>query len=361
MRLHELLNEVGEDSRADAREVSLSGQETNALAVYNALNSAGFSPSQSRALVGEIGRENSLRDNLMFGSHSDPANQATNIGIISWQGDRKDALLDFMGERGLIDDNGALFRGQDSLNAQAEFLRNEMISGSHGGSRGQISRVQDWVNNPNPSDNLSRDVVGGDFIRWRLNDPQYRDSGLRNRNNFIGMLDTALEKTGGSIPSFPSNNQYASAGSTNYATDATPAISTPDISTTQPSKTIDPRFDMSSLSNVGTTDFNLKRGVSGDNVTQLQTQLQNLGYDVGSTGADGKFGRNTAAAVRQFQTDYGLQVDSIAGDQTMSALRQASSLKLDPAKSDFSVSSPNPTGGGGAISPEIPDFHPPLT
>ena len=70
---------------------------------------------------------------------------------------------------------------------------------------------------------------------------------------------------------------------------------------------------------------------------------------------------NTAAAVRQFQTDYGLQVDSIAGDQTMSALRQASSLKLDPAKSDFKVSSPKLTGGGADISPAIPDFKPPLT
>lgn len=176
------------------------------------------------------------------------------------------------------------------------------------------------------------------------------------------VLRAGVDLAVGRETSLPSNNQYASAGSfTNYATDATPAITTPAISTSQPSKTIDPRFDMSSLSNVGTTDFNLKRGSSGDNVSQLQTQLQNLGYNIGSTGSDGKFGKNTAAAVRQFQTDYGLQVDSIAGDQTMSALRQASSLKLDPAKSDFSVSSPKLTGGGADISPAIPDFQPPLT
>jgi peptidoglycan hydrolase-like protein with peptidoglycan-binding domain len=54
----------------------------------------------------------------------------------------------------------------------------------------------------------------------------------------------------------------------------------------------------------------------------MQQMLIDKGYDVGATGADGKFGPKTAAAVKQFQQDFGLQADGIAGDQTMSALNR---------------------------------------
>lgn len=117
----------------------------------------------------------------------------------------------------------------------------------------------------------------------------------------------------------------------------TDPISVPSSTNTPPQRTIQPRFDPSSLANVGTKNYNIRRGSSGENVSQLQTQLQNLGYDVGTTGADGKFGKNTAAAVRKFQKDYNLQVDGIVGDQTMSALSQ---LKKLP------VNTPSPQVGG---------------
>jgi peptidoglycan hydrolase-like protein with peptidoglycan-binding domain len=73
----------------------------------------------------------------------------------------------------------------------------------------------------------------------------------------------------------------------------------------------------------GTTTSNLRRGSTGSDVSGLQQMLIDKGYDLGDTGADGKFGPRTAAAVKQFQTDFGLQVDGIAGDQTMSALNRA--------------------------------------
>ena len=118
--------------------------------------------------------------------------------------------------------------------------------------------------------------------------------------------------------------------------------SVPSSPTTPPPRTVDPRFDPSSLANVGTKNYNVRRGSSGENVSQLQTQLQNLGYDVGTTGADGKFGKNTSAAVRQFQKDYNLQVDGIVGDQTMSALSQLKNLP---------VNTPSPqVGGTGATA-----------
>ncbi len=58
----------------------------------------------------------------------------------------------------------------------------------------------------------------------------------------------------------------------------------------------------------------------GDDVTNLQTQLIELGYNL--TRADGRFGSLTAQALRSFQRDYGLVPDGICGPATLRALRQ---------------------------------------
>ena len=68
------------------------------------------------------------------------------------------------------------------------------------------------------------------------------------------------------------------------------------------------------------TYTNLSYGSSGDEVKKLQQSLINAGYDVGSTGADGKFGANTQAAVKKYQQDNGLAVDGIAGSNTLGKL-----------------------------------------
>lgn len=65
---------------------------------------------------------------------------------------------------------------------------------------------------------------------------------------------------------------------------------------------------------------NLKQGSKGDDVVKLQNALIDAGYDVGSTGADGSFGPKTLAAVKQYQKDNGLQVDGIAGKNTLGSL-----------------------------------------
>lgn len=64
----------------------------------------------------------------------------------------------------------------------------------------------------------------------------------------------------------------------------------------------------------------LRRGDKGSWVTLAQTELINQGYDCGSTGADGQFGKNTEAAVKRFQLDHGLTADGIIGQKTWSAL-----------------------------------------
>ena len=65
---------------------------------------------------------------------------------------------------------------------------------------------------------------------------------------------------------------------------------------------------------------NLKYGSSGEEVKKLQNALIDAGYDVGSTGADGVFGKNTQAAVQAYQKANGLAVDGIAGVNTLGKL-----------------------------------------
>ena len=64
----------------------------------------------------------------------------------------------------------------------------------------------------------------------------------------------------------------------------------------------------------------LQNGSTGEAVRKLQNSLVSAGYNVGSTGADGIYGPATQRAVRQYQKDMGLQVDGIAGAQTLGKL-----------------------------------------
>ena len=64
----------------------------------------------------------------------------------------------------------------------------------------------------------------------------------------------------------------------------------------------------------------LRRGDAGPYVTLAQTQLIQRGYDLGSWGADGKFGAATEKAVREFQRDWALTVDGVIGTKTWAML-----------------------------------------
>ena len=63
-----------------------------------------------------------------------------------------------------------------------------------------------------------------------------------------------------------------------------------------------------------------ERPVRGDDVTNLQERLLELGYDAGR--ANGIFGRETETGLRAFQRDYGLTSDGTCGPSTLRALRQ---------------------------------------
>jgi N-acetylmuramoyl-L-alanine amidase len=58
----------------------------------------------------------------------------------------------------------------------------------------------------------------------------------------------------------------------------------------------------------------------GDDVTALQQQLMEMGYDLGR--ADGVFDLRTDDGLRAFQRDYGLRPDGVCGPATLRALKQ---------------------------------------
>lgn len=76
---------------------------------------------------------------------------------------------------------------------------------------------------------------------------------------------------------------------------------------------------------------NLKRGSAGARVALVQQRLLSLGYSLGKSGADGKFGPDTETAVKAFQRSNGLGVDGIVGPATQVALQGTGAKGPGPA------------------------------
>lgn len=64
----------------------------------------------------------------------------------------------------------------------------------------------------------------------------------------------------------------------------------------------------------------LRKGMRGEDVKALQTQLMQLGFRLPRYDADGDFGSETLAAVKAFQRRQGLDVDGQVGPKTRAAL-----------------------------------------
>lgn len=69
-------------------------------------------------------------------------------------------------------------------------------------------------------------------------------------------------------------------------------------------------------------------GSRGEEVLKLQAALISLGYNTG--GADGKFGKGTEAAVKQFQASVGLTADGKAGILTLARLYSSGTVTDTP-------------------------------
>lgn len=78
----------------------------------------------------------------------------------------------------------------------------------------------------------------------------------------------------------------------------------------------------------------LKKGARGTKVSDLQTRLNESGYDAGKV--DGIFGDNTEKAVKALQKASGIAVDGIVGPDTWQALYQAENTTI-PQTAHFKI------------------------
>lgn len=75
------------------------------------------------------------------------------------------------------------------------------------------------------------------------------------------------------------------------------------------------------------SDQIIQKGATGDDVVELQSRLQYVGYYNGKI--DGVFGWGTYWAVRHYQYEYGLEIDGLVGDDMKAKL--ASTTDYDKA------------------------------
>ena len=97
----------------------------------------------------------------------------------------------------------------------------------------------------------------------------------------------------------------------------------------------------------------LKRGMSGSDVTQLQIRLAGWVTQGENLAIDGIFGPATEAALKRFQSAYGLTVDGIAGSQTYSkiyALQDDDCTPIHFAHSEFNYNCGARNYAGGAVT-----------
>ena len=87
------------------------------------------------------------------------------------------------------------------------------------------------------------------------------------------------------------------------------------------------KFDKKA-SSIPTIERNLKLGMEGDDVRAIEHFLQALKYNPGRV--DGKFDKNTEAAVIRLQSNLSLEKDGIIGPDTIRKIRKVSARKIEP-------------------------------
>ncbi|MGR6317591.1 D-Ala-D-Ala carboxypeptidase family metallohydrolase [Micromonospora soli] len=95
-----------------------------------------------------------------------------------------------------------------------------------------------------------------------------------------------------------------------------------------------------------TWNRNLSQGTSGEDVRQLQIRVAGWAAYRSIVRVDGKYGPETAAAVKRFQSAYGLRVDGIAGPQTFGKIYELQDDDCTPKHFSYAELD-NGCGGSG--------------
>lgn len=136
-------------------------QTRKMLMVYQSLTKAGLPDSSARYFTAEIGREGSYLDKNLFGSHEDANNGYTNTGMISWQKGRSTKLMAYLKSKGVLNESGQIKQTQEALDAQAEFLVNEILTDkSYSSSKNALLSGKSYKH--------LQQIVGNNYIGWDI-------------------------------------------------------------------------------------------------------------------------------------------------------------------------------------------------
>lgn len=95
----------------------------------------------------------------------------------------------------------------------------------------------------------------------------------------------------------------------------------------------------------------LSQGASGADVTQLQIRVAGYPGSGAVLAVDGSYGAATAAAVKRFQSAYGLAADGVAGPATFSKIYALQDSDCTPIHFSYAeLNNCNSTWAGGAVS-----------
>lgn len=98
-----------------------------AATLYDEFRNIGYTDEGSKRLIAEIGREGGMRNENIFGTHTDPAAGGSNTGMISWRGPRRDKLIAEAKKAGVWDEAKGQFKETaEALRFQARFVANEI-------------------------------------------------------------------------------------------------------------------------------------------------------------------------------------------------------------------------------------------
>lgn len=164
------------------------GQDEQQKMVYNAFIEAGLSEKQAMAMAAEVGREGDYKLEHLYGEHIDPANKAKNLGMLSWQGERREKLLAELKSKGLVeseDERGIrLKRGQETLNVMAKY------------SVGEMRKSEPGKRFLGKTDISQEEAIPelGKFIGWRYTDPKYATQGIKKSKEYYGKIQGAFQK-----------------------------------------------------------------------------------------------------------------------------------------------------------------------
>ncbi|CEI83768.1 spore cortex-lytic enzyme [Oceanobacillus oncorhynchi subsp. incaldanensis] len=100
------------------------------------------------------------------------------------------------------------------------------------------------------------------------------------------------------------------------------------------------------------SDQVIQQGAVGDDVIELQARLKHIGFYNGKI--DGVFGWGTYWALRNFQYEFGMEIDGLAGQAAKDKLTQATEFDKEKVKQEMYGTGSAPSGGNNGGEESTP-------